>query len=138
MRATVEDFCEPDVDYYPVAKWPEARPCHGREEFAQFLTRLLEAWLRYEWAAQDVIAIGDDRVLARLSLRAEGRESGMNLEGDLYQCIWMRHGRFIRVEDHLTLGGALYALGLQGETLEAAGLRPPTNPGVATAARSRT
>ena len=40
-----------------------------------------------------------------------------------YHCCWLRHGRFIRVEDHLTARGALHALGLSGETLEAAGLR---------------
>src|SRR5205823_5681349 len=61
------------------------------------------------------------------NLRAEGRESGMNLEGDLYECMWLRHGRCFRVEDHMTLSRALHALGLEGETLEAAGLRAPTN-----------
>jgi ketosteroid isomerase-like protein len=127
VQATVEEFCEPDVDYYPVAKWPEARPCHGREEIAQFLARFLEAWLRYEWESDDLIPVGEDRVLACLNLRAEGRESGMNLEGDLYQCLWLRHGRFFRIEDHLTLSGALHALGLEGDTLEAAGLRAPSN-----------
>jgi hypothetical protein len=67
--------------------------------------------------------VNDDRVLVHLSLRAEGRESGVKLEGDLYQCVWLRHGGFFRREDHLTLKGALRALGLTGETLEAAGLR---------------
>ena len=47
----------------------------------------------------------------------------MKLEGDLYQCLWLRHGRLFRVEDHLTLSGALHALGLTGDTLEAAELR---------------
>ena len=46
----------------------------------------------------------------------------MKLEGDVFQCYWLRHGRFFRIEDHLTLSGALYALGLEGEALEAAGL----------------
>jgi hypothetical protein len=47
----------------------------------------------------------------------------MEIEGDVYECAWLRHGRFFRMEDHLTLGGALRALGLEGETLEEAGLR---------------
>jgi hypothetical protein len=55
-------------------------------------------------------------------MRAEGRASGVALEGDAYHCFWLRHGRFIRAEDHLTAKGALHALGLSGETLEAAGL----------------
>ena len=37
-------------------------------------------------------------------------------------CVWLRHGRFFRCEDHLTLKGALRALGLSGETLADAGL----------------
>ena len=55
-------------------------------------------------------------------IEAEGRASGAKLEGDIFQCFWLRHDRFIRGEDHLTEKGALHALGLTGETLEAAGL----------------
>jgi hypothetical protein len=76
-----------------------------------------------EWALHELIEAGDDRVLACASLRAEGRGSGVKLEGDLYQCVWLRHGRLFRIEDHLTCSGALHALGLDGETLQAAGLR---------------
>jgi SnoaL-like protein len=121
--ASGAELWDSDADYYPVRKFPEARPCHGLEELSQFLTRYLEAFSSYEWAIREVIAVGDDRVLVCASWRAEGRESGVKLEGDLYQCYWLRHSRFFRVEDHMTLRGALHALGLQGETLEAAGLR---------------
>jgi hypothetical protein len=44
------------------------------------------------------------------------------MEGDMYQCVWLRHGLIFRLEDHLMLKGALYALGLHGETLREAGL----------------
>jgi hypothetical protein len=117
------DFWDADADYYPVRKFPEARPCHGPDEVMQFLAGYVEAWSGYDYAFQDLIEVGDDRVLVCATLRAEGRGSGMKLEGDLYHCLWLRHGRFFRVEDHLTLRGALHALGLDGETLEAAGLR---------------
>lgn len=124
--AAVAEFWEPDADFYPVRKFPEARPCHGRDEIWSFLARYLDAFSVYELTIRDLIAVGDDRVLACTDLRAEGRGSGVSLEGSLYQCYWLRHGRFIRVEDHLSLKGALNALGLQGETLEAAGLRSPS------------
>ena len=39
-----------------------------------------------------------------------------------FSLMWLRHARFFRSEDHLTLRGALRALGLEGDTLEAAGL----------------
>jgi SnoaL-like domain len=117
------DFWDADADYYPVRKFPEARPCHGRDEVMRFLAAYREAWSGYDYALLDLLEVGDDRVLVCATLRAEGRGSGMELEGDLYHCLWLRHGRFIRVEDHLTLRGALHALGLEGQNLQAAGLR---------------
>lgn len=123
VLAAVAELWDADADYYPVRKFPEARPCHGPEELAQFLIPFLEAYSRSGWEIHEVIPVGEDRVLVCSSLRAEGRESGISLEGDVYHCGWLRHGRFFRFEDHLTLKGALHALGLQGETLEAAGLR---------------
>ena len=114
---------EDDGDYYPVRKFPGARPCHGREEIVRFQSEYFAAWESYRVVVEDAKAIGDDRVLVHARLGAEGRASGMALEGDIYHCFWLRHGRFIRAEDHLTAKGALHALGLSGETLEAAGLR---------------
>jgi hypothetical protein len=123
--AAVSELWDADSDYYPVRKFPEARPCHGPDELSQFLIRFLDAYSRSDWAIHELIPVGEDRVLVSSSLRAEGRGSGIRLEGDVYHCMWLRHGRFFRVEDHLTLRGALHAFGLQGETLEAAGLRHP-------------
>ncbi len=120
----IEELMEPDVDYYPVRKFPEAQPCHGRDELARFLVAYLETWSVSAWRAKDVVEVGDDRVLVCAELTAEGQGSGIRLEGELYHCYWLRHGRFLRIEDHLTLKGALHALGLEGDTIEAAGLRP--------------
>ena len=122
MVAWVAGFWESDGDYYPVRKFPEARPCHGHEEIARFLTEYRAAW-DYRYVIEDTRAITDDRVLVHARISAQGSASGVALEGDIYHCFWLRHGRFIRVEDHLTAKGALHALGLTGETLEAAGLR---------------
>jgi SnoaL-like domain len=119
----IAGFWESDGDYYPVRKFPEARPCHGREEVARFFIEYLAAWEGYRYVVADARAIGDDRVLVHGRVSAEGRTSGVALEGDLYHCFWLRHGRFIRVEDHLTAKGALHALGLSGDALEAAGLQ---------------
>jgi hypothetical protein len=122
MPAWVAEFWESDGDFYPARGFPEARPCHGREEIADFLVEMRKPW-DYRVTIKDMRAIGDDRVLVHTHVRAEGGTSGAGVEGDVYQCFWLRHGRFIREEDHLTAKGALHALGLSGETLEAAGLR---------------
>jgi hypothetical protein len=123
LQGLAANFFEPDADYYPVQKFPEARPCHGVEEIARFQADYRDAWDRYEMEVNQLTPVSDDRVLAHSTIRAEGRESGVKLDGDLYQCVWLRHGRFMRWEDHLSVKGALRALGLSGETLEAAGLR---------------
>jgi hypothetical protein len=101
LQAFVDEFWDEHGDYYPVRKFPEAVPCHGREEIARFLTGYTEAW-SYRHTIKGLIPVGDDRVLAYAALRAEGYERG---------------------EDHLTPKGALRALGLRGDTLEAVGLR---------------
>ena len=115
-------YWEPDADYYPVRKFPEARPCHGREEIVRFYAETKSAWGQGREEVKDARAIGDDRVFVHARLSTAGRASGVALEGDLYHCFWLRHGRFIRIEDHLTEEGALHALGLSGESLETAGI----------------
>jgi hypothetical protein len=123
VRDAAADFWDPDGNYYPVRKFPEAEPCHGREEITRFFVRWREIWSSFEHEIKELVAVGDDRVLACWTMQAEGTGSGMKLAGDIYNCIWLRHGRLLRWEDHLTLKGALAALGLSGDTLEAAGLR---------------
>ena len=117
----VAGFWEPDGDYYPARGFPEARPCHGREEIEDFLVALFDPW-SYRVVVKEARAIGDDRVVAHMHVSAQGRTSGATTEGDVYSCFWLRHRRFIRVEDHLTAKGALHALGLRADTLKAAGL----------------
>ena len=122
MAAAVAQWFEEDSDYYPVRKFPEARPAHGREEMAHWMRLFNEGFPRSHWEIRELFSVGEDRVLAWMKLSAEGRGSAIALWGDLYTCYWMRHGRFFRVEDHLTLSGALHALGVESDTLEADGL----------------
>ena len=117
------DFWESDGDYYPVRGFPDAQPRHGREEIVDFVTEYFAAYERYRYVIGEARAIGDDRVFAHGHVWAVGRASGAVVEGDLYHCFWLRHGRFIRAEDHLTASGALHALGISGDVLEAVGLR---------------
>ena len=73
----VAQFWEPDGDYYPAKSFPDSRPCHGREEIARYLTDYLRAWDRFEFEINRLIAVGDDRVLSHVTVRADGRQSGL-------------------------------------------------------------
>jgi len=122
VRATLGELWDVQGDYYPVRKFPEAHPCHGLDEIVDFTVRFVETWSDITFPIRRVIEVGDDRVLASATMRASARGSSLKLEDDIYFCAWLRNGRLLRVEDHTSLQGALRALGLQGATLEAAGL----------------
>ena len=92
LQEVIAGFWESDGDYYPVRSSPEARPCHGCDEIAAFLAEFRAAWDTYRYEIKDVRAIADDRVLVLGHLSAEGRASGMPVEGDLNHCCWLRHG----------------------------------------------
>jgi hypothetical protein len=110
-------FWDHDGDYYPVRKFPEARPCHGLDELARFITEYAEAWGDYSYELKEIRGLDDVRVLVHGRIRAVGRGSGMQLEGDIYQCFWLRNLRVIRQEDHLTPAGAARALGVSEQAL---------------------
>jgi SnoaL-like domain len=107
------EFFEPDADYYPTRLTPEAGPRHGRAAIAAFFREWLAGWSTVRNDLLEIDAIGDDRVLAKIRIVAQGFSSGMNIDGEVFICVWLRHGRFIRVEDHLTERGARHALGLE-------------------------
>ena len=67
IPAFVAELWESDGDYYPVRSFPEARPCHGREEIVRFGVELIPAWSEYRYVVKDARAIGDDRVFAQAS-----------------------------------------------------------------------
>lgn len=116
-------FWEPDADYYPVGKWLESRPCHGIAEIERFMAQFISAWDRWQLNSVRIAAIGPTCVLSLSNVVAEGRGSGLSLNGDLFQCSWLRRGRYLRVEDHLTWEGAARAFGLEVADLERLGLR---------------
>src|SRR3954447_2242343 len=112
LADAIAESWEPDADYYPVRKFPEATARHGREEIAAFFTSLAEGWEAFEFEVLGIDAVSDDRVLVHANMKADGRGTQMRLEGDIYFCAWIRHGRLYRWEDHPTEAGALYALGI--------------------------
>jgi hypothetical protein len=106
------ELFDPECDYYPAKAGPESEPRHGRDAIATYLRGWWSAWEDLRLEILDVTALDDFRVLAQVHMSAKGFSSGLALEGPIHMCFWMRHGRFIRVEDHMTLRGARHALGL--------------------------
>src|SRR6478752_6384504 len=55
----------PDVEAYPDAGFPEARPLIGRDEFRRWMEGIREPWAVARWVVYETRAIGPDRVLER-------------------------------------------------------------------------
>jgi hypothetical protein len=66
LPSIVARLWDADADYYPVRKFREAVPRHGREEVARFMVEFHEKWDRFEWPIKELIAVGDDRVFRRI------------------------------------------------------------------------
>ena len=112
ISAVVRETWEPNADYYPVRKFPDSRPRHGHDEITRWFSEFIEAWEFVEFVVKRIVAVGDDRVFTHATMNAEGRGAGLSLHGDIYHCAWLRNGRILRWEDHLTEQGALDALGV--------------------------
>jgi hypothetical protein len=118
MQEFVAEFWDPDADYYPVRKFPDAHARHGVWEIAAFFAGFGESWETFEFVPLAIESAGDDRVLVRATINAFGRDTGLRLEGDIFHCVWLRHERILRWEDHLTEQGAIHALDVDPATLE--------------------
>jgi hypothetical protein len=108
----IQEFWDPDGSFDPVRRFPEARRCHGWAEIARFMRDFRAAYDHLELEIKDLFQVVPDGVLAHLVLSAEGRTSGVSLRGDLYSCCWVRDGKLIREEHHLTMSGALSSFGV--------------------------
>jgi ketosteroid isomerase-like protein len=112
VDAVVADFAS-DCEYVASGALPGGRGVYqGPEGYKQFI-----GWLRDEFEdarldVNDVIDAGD-RVLASLTLRGRGRQSGAATSWDVWQVWTIRDGRIVRGQ----------AFTDKTEALEAAGLR---------------
>jgi len=112
LDAAVADFAS-DCEYVTSGALPGSRGVYqGPEGYKQF-----SGWLRDEFEdarldVNDVIDAGD-RVLASLTLRGRGRQSGAATSWDVWQVWTIRDGRIVRGQ----------AFTDETEALEAAGLR---------------
>jgi hypothetical protein len=111
-KAVVSEFWDTDADYYPVRKFPDAQPRHGLEQIAAFFVTWRGAWDAFEFSAIEIVPIDDVRFFVHTLLKAHGQETQAPVDGDLYFSLWMRSGRFLRWEDHLTEAGARRGLGI--------------------------
>ena len=104
----------PDVEWEDPVWWTESmRVYKGHQEVREWFERaLVEPWESFRVEAEEVIPVGDDRVVAGGFVRGRGRGSGVETEVRGWLVFW--------IEDGLITRRCLFRD--RAEALEAAGL----------------
>ena len=106
-------FYAPDVEAYPDAGFPEARPLIGREEFMSWLEGIDAPWVDAKWVTREVFALDDDRVVYRGDWGGEGLASGIETGSSITGVFTIRDGQISTVEFLFDHDAALKAVGLE-------------------------
>jgi hypothetical protein len=109
----IQELWDPEATYHPSPKLASAEPSVGREAIEAWYQQWFEGFERWRFELLLLEPLPGDRVLAHTRVRGKGRASGAEVDAEIFFSIWMRHGRFLRLEDHLTERGARRALGLE-------------------------
>lgn len=93
----VVEFLDPEIKWEGYTHIPESGTLSGREEVRAWLERFLEAWQELDIEVGDLIE-RDEQVIALVSFRALGKESGIEVEGGVDAHVWtVRNGKAVAV-----------------------------------------
>jgi ketosteroid isomerase-like protein len=84
----------------------------GHEGVRQAMSGFAGVWESVRWELREVLGTGDPFVAA-IHFHLQGKGSGIAVETDEAWAIWMRDGKFTRIEQHPNKRDALEAAGLR-------------------------
>jgi ketosteroid isomerase-like protein len=95
------ELSTPDFEFVPaIAASVEGGSVNGPDEFRRFFGDLNETWETFRIDVDEFRDMGD-RVLASGRLIAKGRGSEVELDHPFYSVVWIRDGRFARMQSFL-------------------------------------
>jgi ketosteroid isomerase-like protein len=112
IDAAVE-LCAANVAVFPDSSvYPESRPPVGRDEFRSLIEDSRSAWASCAHTPEEVLDIGDGRVIVRGGWGGKGIASGVEVYQDLSAIFTVRDGQISKVEYFFGHDRALEAAGL--------------------------
>lgn len=81
---------------------------HGHDGYRRALAEFSESWTEIKPRVTDVTELAPDRFVTTLRFDLRGH-SGVELEVDEYWAVWVRDGKFARIEQHGARDEALAA-----------------------------
>ena len=106
---------DPEIIVVPPEGWPEGETIRGLEAWRRQGLRLRDSWAEARVEVDEIRAIGDDRVVARIRYVTGGRDPGMSFDTALAAAFFLRDGKIIRAWYCWDIADALEAAGLSGD-----------------------
>lgn len=105
------ELCDPELEWFPPAEWPENAAASGAEGAWDLLTALDDPWQEGPYELGEVTTRGDDRLAARITRRVRGRTSGVDVDFAYWNVATFRDGKLARSEWFLDRDQAFARLG---------------------------
>jgi ketosteroid isomerase-like protein len=113
---TLAEFWTPDINWRAIEGAPDdVGEMHGREAARRYVQDWFDTFDNFTVASEELLDVGDDRVVAVQYLTGRARLSGVETEFRYAVVYTLREGRIFRVKEYRDREAALAALGLDAE-----------------------
>jgi hypothetical protein len=109
----IEEFLDPEFEYFPPSGVPEPGPYRGYDEFEGFFRFFMNQFDRVQITVEDVKET-DGQLIYRQSTEVKGKGSGAIVADNSFCVATVRNGRLLRVVEDYDRGEALRRAGLDG------------------------
>jgi ketosteroid isomerase-like protein len=111
--AVVFEFFDPEIEVHEDPSFPEAGVYRGVEAAARYFTQFTESFDQFTLEVEDLVDLGDGKVLMLFRLHTRGKESGATVEAHPGWIFTIRDRKAVRIEAYLDRDEAYAAAGLE-------------------------
>ena len=109
------EFWHPDINWRAIEGAPDdVGEMHGREAARRYVQDWFDTFDNFTAVSEELLDVGDDRVVAVQHLTGRARLSGVETELRYAVVYWLRQGKIVRVREYRDREQALEAVGLEG------------------------
>ena len=91
------DLAHPEIEWHDHGAF-DTGPIRGRDAVRAFIESGLEPWEEFQRDPEEIIDLGDDRVLGVFRARARGKASGIELDVQAADLVTITDGKFARYD----------------------------------------
>jgi ketosteroid isomerase-like protein len=111
--ALVEQFTLPDAVMVQPPEVPDAKTYEGASAIREAMDDWPKQWEDFRMELLEIIDAGDDAVVSVTRHQGRGRQSGIEMDFEVFYVYRIREGRLARLEMFFSRGQALEAVGLR-------------------------